>query len=380
MVRVLHFVSKMDRAGQETFIMNVMRHIDRKKVGFCFLCSEAGRGDYDDEIMALGGAIYYLPKRNDAGRLSKIRGQIVDLAKWLKDNRDKFDIVHLHTYHNLDVFIHLAACKRAGVENIVIHSHNTCGPHVFVHKVIGMVCRSFYKFKKLACSKVAGEWLFGKRAVRKGEVTVIYNGIDLADFKYSRECAEEIREKLGLTGKIVLGHIGRFSEQKNHEFLMDIFAEYVKAHDDAVLLLIGRGELEDRIRAKAELLGVQSKVRFLGVRDDVKELLQAMDVFVFPSLYEGLSVVLVEVQASSLPVVTNENIAEETIISDGIRLLPIKDVKAWCDCIDDLRKTDRAQIRLTKEKEFDINSVAEKMQQIYAELALAENGDMAKNG
>ena len=130
MVRVLHFVSKMDRAGQETFIMNVMRHIDRKKVGFCFLCSEAGRGDYDDEIMALGGAIYYLPKRNDAGRLSKIRGQIVDLAKWLKDNRDKFDIVHLHTYHNLDVFIHLAACKRAGVENICAQdaSHITRRP------------------------------------------------------------------------------------------------------------------------------------------------------------------------------------------------------------------------------------------------------------
>ena len=364
MIKVLHFVSKMDRAGQETFIMNVFKNIDRSRIQFNFLCSLPDKGDYDDEIKSLGGHIYILPTSNENGKFSKYISEIAVIKNWLENNRDKYDVVHLHTYHALDVWVHLEACRRANVSKVIIHSHNTNAPHPQLHKLMRWICNR-YSFTRFACSPEAGIWMYGKRAVDSGKVTVVYNGIDVSEFKYSEETARLYKEELGVAGRTVLGHIGRFNYQKNHEFLLEVFDEYLKKDPGAVLLLIGKGELEDVIKEKAESLKITESVRFLGTRDDIPNLLNAMDCFVFPSHFEGLSVVLVEAQCNGLSIVANNNTASEAIISDGLYLLPLESKQEWAEKILQIagKRTDnivadkfdiKKTVRLLTEKYFSI--------------------------
>ena len=366
MVKVLHFVSKMDRAGQETFLMNALRNIDREKVEFSFLCTVHVPGDYDNEIMQLGGKLYYLPKPKQKNGIKRVPEYIDILVKWLQENENKFDIVHLHTYHNLDVFVHLEACRRAGIKNIIIHSHNTSGPHKITHKALGLICRHFYKFERFACSDEAGVWLFGKKAVKQGKVKMIPNGIDFAKYTYDPEKSEAKKRELGIAGKIVLGHIGRFSAQKNHKFLIEVFYEYQKINSNSVLLLVGRGELEEQIKKQVHDLGLDERVKFLGVREDVPELLQAMDVFVFPSLYEGLGIVLIEAQVAKVPTLINQDIPDEATVSNGVKGLPINDSKVWVHSIVQLTKMNRHDIILyDRAMAFDITNVVLRLREYY---------------
>ena len=365
MVRVLHFVSKMDRAGQETFLMNVYRNVNRDNIKFVFLCTSPQKGDYDDEIRQLGGEIYILPEVKKTGKFSKYFAKIKVLSKWLKENKDKFDIVHLHTYHAMDVWVHLEACRRAKVEKRIVHSHNTQGLQITLHKIMRQVCK-FYDFKKFACSRAAGEWLFGKRAVKKGDVTVVYNGIDFAKYQYDSAVAKEYRQKLGVDDKIVLGHIGRFNYQKNHEFLIDVFSAFKKKYDDAVLLLVGRGELENKIKEKVNSLGLTDSVKFLGIRDDIPQLLNAMDVFVFPSLFEGLGIVLIEAEMCRLPIVTSDKVPEEVVINDAISLQGLGDENQWFFEIERMMQKDRKKIDFyASMNNFDVASVARSIEKDY---------------
>lgn len=365
MIKVLHFVSKMDRAGQETFIMNVFRNIDRNKFQFNFLCTSPDKGDYDDEIKSMGGEIYILPPNSKDGKISKYLSEIDTISEWLKNNRDKYDVVHLHTYHALDVWVHLEACRRADVSRVIIHSHNTMAPHPGLHKLMRRVCQR-YRFTKFACSREAGIWMYGKKAVDSGEVTVVYNGIDVSEFKYNEETAKRYKEEMGLTGRTVLGHIGRFNYQKNHEFLIDIFHEYLKKDPNAVLLLIGKGELEEAIRKKVDSLGINESVRFMGTRGDIPNLLNAMDCFVFPSHFEGLSVVLVEAQCNGLSIVANKNTAPDAVISDGLYLLPLGSKEEWAEKIAEVAGKRTENILSDK---FDIKKTVQLLTEKYLSMA-----------
>lgn len=306
MYKVLHFVSNMNRGGQETLIMNLYRNINRDKIQFSFLCVSTEKGDYDEEILSMGGIIYHLPEQVSAlffplNYLHSIRV----LAKWLSNNKHLFNVVHLHTYHACDVLVHLEACRQAGIDKVVVHSHNTQGPHRILH----YICRKIsglYNYKKFACGKNAGVWLFGSKPVKNGEVKIINNGINTATFKYNDTIAQKYREELGLKQKTVIGHVGRFEPQKNHELLIDIFEEYSKLDQSSVLLLVGRGSLEESIKCLVHTKGLDNKIIFLGIRDDVPALLSLMDYFVFPSLYEGLSVAAIEVQCNGLPMLTSD--------------------------------------------------------------------------
>ena len=360
MITILHCVSVMNRAGQETFLMNVFRNIDREKFTFNFLCTRNEKGDYDDEIYALGGKIFYLERSKKKGRISSYLENRKYLIKWLKAHRGEYDIVHLHTYHNMDVYKHLSAAKRAKAK-IVIHSHNSSGPHAKLHKFLIPACNS-YRHTKLACSTEAGKWLYG----RKGKFTVINNGINLKNFAFDENVREEYREALSLDGYTVLGHIGRFNEQKNHRFLIDIFSEYNKLNPKSKLVLVGQGGLEDEIKAKTESMGLSENVLFLGVRDDVEKLLNAFDCFVFPSLYEGLSVVAVEVQANGLKAFFSNTVSPETVLNDNITLLPIEDSKVWADAIAsaDLKRADKLNV-----EKFDVSFTVKQLEEIYAEIA-----------
>lgn len=238
MIRVLHIVSCMNRAGQETFIMNVYRNIDRSKVQFSFLCYSHDKGDYDDEIYTLGGKIYYLPTINNTNPLSFMRNKCKALKEWYIANRNVFNTVHIHTYHSSDVLVNLEACRQANVRNVIIHSHNTCGPHIIYHKICRYLC-GFYKFKKFACGIEAAKWLYGSD-YEKGNVDIVYNGIDTANFKYDTESRQIIRNQLRIKDKLVVGHIGRFNHQKNHKKVIEIFKKFLESTPNAYLLLVTR--------------------------------------------------------------------------------------------------------------------------------------------
>lgn len=366
-IRVLHVVVRMDRAGLETFIMNVYRNIDRNMFEFNFLCASSLEGAYDDEIMQLGGKIYHMPMSDKRGILKKF-DRVNLIAQWLITHKNEIDIIHWHSGDAVESLLCLKACKKAGIKNIIIHSHNSKCDRMILNRI----CRVFagaYKYRKLACSEEAAEWRFGNRFVKKNEVEVIYNGIDLEAYKYDKQSSIDIKKALGIENKIVLGHIGRFSQQKNHEFLIDVFYEYHKTHSDAVLILIGKGELEKAIRSKVSRLGLDNDVKFFGVRDDIPKILQAMDVFVFPSLYEGLGIVLIEAQAASLPVVTNKAIPKIAIVSDLVRMLPIDNPSRWCREIDEALKMDRSNAVFNDGLDkFDIKAVAKRLQEIYVQM------------
>ena len=219
----------------------------------------------------------------------------------------------------------------------------------------------------VGCSKLACEWLFGKGCVERGEARVILNGIDSTLFVYNEKVRLEIRQELGIEDKFVIGHVGRFVNQKNHTFLLDIFAEICKRRNDAVLLLIGIGELMDSMKKKAANLGIADKVRFVGFRDDRNRFMQAMDSFLFPSLYEGLSVVLVEAQASGLPVFASDSTTSETKYSPYMKFLSLElSASEWANeilkvgCIERKDMTD-----IIKEAGFEIRTMINNYYNLY---------------
>lgn len=363
MIKILHCVSIMNRAGQETFLMNVFRNINRKEFMFNFLCTNEGKGDYDDEIYALGGKIFTLDAIQKRGKLRNFNYQVKKLAEWFSSHRNEFDIVHVHTYHNLDVLKHLRAAKKANVK-IVIHSHNSSGPHHLMHKLLRPICNR-YKHAMFACSKLAGEWLYGRRAVRSGKVTVINNGIDVQKFKFDEIVREEYRRKLGLDGFTVWGHIGRFNYQKNHEFLLSAFYEYKKENHKAKLLIIGQGELEDKIKNQIAELKLENDVSLLGVRDDIERIMNAFDCFVFPSLFEGLGIVLIETQANGLPIVVSKEVPDEVVCNENVVKLPIRDVMVWKNTIlsVDLKRTENIRVG-----DYNIQNTVQQLEKAYREM------------
>lgn len=371
MIRILHCVSKMDRAGQETFIMNVYRQIDREKFQFYFLCTNHSKGDFDDEIKELGGKIFYLPQNKIFSGVNRYLKQIEILAVWLADNKKDFDIVHLHTYHALDVFVHLEAARRAKIKNVVIHSHNTNGPHKVVHYIFRIV-NNMYKHRMLACSEEAGKWLHGNINMKKGRVGVAYNGIDVPSFKYNEDARNDYRRILNIQGKKVIGHIGRFNYQKNHDFIIEIMKSAIKINKDIVLLLIGKGERFEEIKQKVNNEKLDKNIIILGSRDDIPELLSTMDALLFPSLFEGLSVVLVEAQASGLQCLISDNILppEEDVVKNIFTKCSLKENSiVWAKKLLSIVEKNEQRIvanHIMEQSQFNILSTVNYLEDFYS--------------
>lgn len=367
MLRILHVVSCMNRAGEETFIMNIFRNIDRSQIQFCFLCSCHKAADYDEEIYSLGGKIYYLPETPKYFKPYNYYKESQVLSKWLIDNREKFNIVHVHTYHSLKVWSCVEACRLASVDKVIIHSHNTQAPHKYLHYFCRLMS-NIYNYKKFACGIAAAKWLFGKKAYNSGDVYIVNNGIDTEKFKYDIKIRDAYRKKLNIEDKFVIGHVGRFQEQKNHRLLIEIFEDYYKTNNDSILLLIGRGELEAEIRQKVKDKGIEKAVMFLNVRDDVPALLSAMDVFLFPSLYEGFSVCAIEVQCNGLPIVTSDIPSmREANITGNIQYCSLSsNIGLWSKCLENISQCDRIRgAAIVRNKNYDIRDVAIDVQKEY---------------
>lgn len=360
-VRVLQIIGLACGGGVESVVLNYYRNIDKDKVQFDFVVHKHPLKSFVDEAEKYGGRIYEV-----TAYTKNIFAFTYEIYKIIKNGH--YDIVHSNM-NSLSVFP-LFAAWLAGARVRILHNHSTDTKAEGFRTVIKRTLRPFAKMfanQYWACSKLAAEWMYGKQAVDSGKVTIINNAIDLNKFAFCQEKRNALRNELGLEGKFVVGHVGRFMKQKNHEFLIDIFAEVAKQKENAVLMLIGEGPLMVAIRKKANELHLEEKVLFLGVRNDVADLYNVMDVFVLPSFYEGLPVVGVEVQSNGLPFLCSDKVTRELLISDSIELLALNDgAEKWAEEILSVKRGPFAKtLKSMQESGFDIVNEARKLDKIY---------------
>ena len=359
-IRILIVNGKMICGGIEAFVMNIYRHIDTEKIQFDFLVHYRERFFYDDEIEARGGRIHRLSFRND----NNIFKYKKDLANFFKSHPE-YQIVWGHMEGLAGIY--LKAAKKAGVRTTIAHSHITSAERSLKGLVKRILRRGIPKYAdhRFACSTEAGRYLYGKR-----DFKLIPNAIDTKRFLFNRDVRDVIRAKHGWDDKQVIGHIGRFNEQKNHGYLIEIFAEYAKLRADAVLCLCGDGELMPNVKQRVQALGLTDRVTFTGNIPNANEYYQAFDAFVMPSLYEGLPVSGVEAQAAGLPCLFADTITREVgLLADRVAFLSIKqEPRAWAEALTKLnapaRTLDEAH---ALPADYDIHHLTEQLSQFLSE-------------
>lgn len=294
-VRVAHVIGKWLGGGVEAVVMNYYRNIDHNKIQFDFICDDDSTNIPYEEIEKLGGKVMLVPPYQKPFKYHKT------LKKILKEGNYK--IVHSHI-NTLSVFS-LFAAKCAGVPVRIAHNHSTTNKKEWKKNLLKQFLRPFVKVfatDYFACTEHAGRWAFGNKKFEKGKVFVLNNAIELGKFQYDVKLRREKRKEFKINDNtLVVGHAGRFVTQKNHNYIIDVFNEVHKKNSDSILMLVGQGPLMDEIKNKVKKLKLDDCVMFLGQRNDINELYQVFDIFLFPSLYEGLGMVLVEAQVSGLP-------------------------------------------------------------------------------
>ena len=368
-IRVLHENVIMDPGGIETLIMNIYRHIDRDVVQFDFMVHRPEQAFYEDEIQALGGRIYRTPRFNPLpGAYQSYKNGMEDILI----RHPEYRILHAHAELNLWP---LMVAKKLGIPTRIAHSHNA---RTKVNLKYFFLLYEQAKIKKYCtdmfmCSTPAGQWSFGEEAVAAGQVKFIKNGIEAERFAYSEAVRIRKRQELGLRDKFVVGHVGRFMDQKNHAFLVDVFSQIYKRNPNSVLMLVGDGRLMAQVKSKVHARGIDDAVLFLGNRSDVNELMQAMDVFVLPSLWEGLPLTGIEAQTAGLPVILADTITKEVQVTDNISWMSLDNtaqewanriLSAYCSL---KRKDGRQQVANAG---FDIRTTAQWLQEFYIKKSL----------
>lgn len=362
---VAQIMGKWVGGGVEAVIMNYYRNIDRSKVQFDFICDEDSTNIPYDEIKKLGGRVIICPPYQ---KIFEYERFLINLFK-----KNNYKIVHSNI-NALSVFP-LRAAKKAEVPIRIAHSHSTTNKKEWKKNLMKQALRPFskkYATDYFACSELAGRWLFGDKTFEQGKVTIINNAIDLDKFKYDEKIRKEKRKELNINDDaLVVGHIGRFVAQKNHTFLIDIFNELHKKEKNSILLLIGQGPLMDEIKQKVDSLGISDSVKFLGQRDDVNDLYQVFDMFLLPSLYEGLPVVGVEAQATGNLCIFSSSMTQETKILDTTIFVSLdRNAEEWLSIIlDSYRKFKKydTTVEITKNN-FNIKKETNKLENQYNEL------------
>lgn len=378
-IRILHVLGRLDRGGAETMVMNLYRQIDRSCIQFDFVLHTEEECAYSEEVRLLGGRIFSVPAFAAARALHYRHAWEALLA-----GHPEWKVLHSHIRSTASLYLPIA--RQQGIHTI-IHSHNTAsgsGLSAVVKTLLQYPLR-FQADELFACSLAAGEWLYGRKACGSSRFHLLKNAIDTGHFAYREEKRKRCREALGISREaLVIGHVGRFEEQKNHRFLLDIFAAFQQKIPDAVLLLIGEGGLEKAVKHKAEELGL-SGVHFLGVRTDVDELLCAMDVFLFPSLFEGLPVTLIEAQATGLPVIASDTITDEVKVTPLVQMCsPFESAEKWADAVGRIygehgpqSRTEESEnaVRAIGQAGYDITQTADWLERFYEAVWPTEKGE-----
>lgn len=363
MQRILHVIGRMDRAGAETLIMNLYRNIDRSKYQFDFMVFTKTKADYDDEIEQLGGHIYHMPAFNgiNYSYLAYLINKFFD--------EHSYSVVHGHIGSLAPMY--LAIAKKHGSYTIA-HSHSTNSSSFLYRTTFTMLAWSvrYVADYFFACSEEAGIDRFGVKVVNSNYFRVIKNGIDSDLYCYSAERHQEMKRKFSLSDKIVFGHVGRFALAKNHPFLIDVFNEIHKQIPKAVLVLAGRGPDEEKIKKQVSDLKLNESVHFLGIRDDVPDLMNLFDCFIFPSLSEGLGIVGIEAQTAGLPCFMSEGVPKEAVITNHAWRMSLDDgPKKWANtiCSKLAYYVRNDSINDVKKAGYDIKIIAEELQLFYSE-------------
>lgn len=366
MIRILQELSALDGGGVAKLLYDYYLHMDREKYHFDFLIYDFyDEGMYEEPLSEMGSTIYKLPVyKKDPKKCSRMRSDII--------KNGNYDVVHSHS--GIGSFRVLKDAAKYHVPMRIAHSHIAYEPFGIKTKlsnIIKKILIKHYSTDLLACGVDAGIFMWGFGAMKAGKVRIMKNAIDTDMFRFSEDKRMQVREALGIQdGTFAVGTVGRLSDQKNFPFLFSVYKEFLKNRPDSILLIAGRGLEEDSIRRFASDMDIMDKTRFLGIRDDIPDLLNAFDVFALPSKYEGLPVVLVEAQANGLPEFVSEKVTDEMDVTGIIRFLPIGkgDEGLWAQEMDSVSAglTGRgAYADIVRGSGYDINTAAKKLEKFY---------------
>lgn len=356
MIRILHIFHEMDNGGIEHFVMDYYRCLDRTQIQFDFLTSVDREGYFDKEIQDLGGRVFHAyPLKKNLVR------SFFDIAKIVRENQ--YSIVHRHTGSAFGYF-ELHAAKLGGAKHLILHAHNNQAGKVVLHQIFKTFFRT--KCQKFACSQLAGEYLFGKNA----DYTVINNAIDTGHYTFSKEKRSAIRTELGIGNQFVIGHVGRFEDQKNHKFLIEILKAMLKQKEDCVLVMVGAGKLMHDIKSDVEQLHLEKFVRFAGDQHDAAGFYSAFDAFVLPSKYEGFGITLLEAQANGLYCFTSADVVPQHVnVTGNVRFISLgKSSDIWAkEILKTSARTENTEMMI-KNAGFDIQQNTTNLMDFYLQL------------
>lgn len=368
-IRILQFTIAASKGGRTQYVLNNWKYIDKHRFQFDFVTFSKTL-DYEQELVEEGCNVYHIscyPEENKEKFVEEF-DQILEQG---------YDVIHIHTSYWKNTIVEERA-KYKGIKKIIIHSHNTgCGTSITKEQE-ERECKRHCEIRNdlhpematdfWACSIEAAEWLYGNQ-ISGDKIKIMKNAIDLKRFTYSCSKREAVRKKLGIENEIVIGHVGRFAYQKNHRFLIDVFEKIYKKNHKTRLYLVGRGELEEGIKQQVKQLGLSEVVLFMGWRADVNELLQAIDIFVLPSRFEGLPIVAVEAQASGCPCILSDTITKEVLITKNVKHIPLdkviwqKEIESYIEGFE-RKKTDQEIIQAG----FDINMQIHEIEKEYSSV------------
>lgn len=365
-VRVLHVVTHLNRNGLESRIMDIYRNIDRDKVQFDFLLHRPDDGHYGEEAKSLGANLYHMVSITPKHFFRYLR----DLDRFFKEHKE-IDIVHAHL-NTLSTWVLLMA-KKNGIKTRIAHSRNSAMEHNFraLPKGFSKLFINNYCTERFACSRMAGEWLFGKKEVDKPTFHVIRNAFQVDKFIWNEDVRLKLRKELGLSDdELAFVDVSRFSDQKNHIYLLQIFEEILKIHPKSKLFLVGGGENQLKIENFISQNNLNDSVILLGSRADVCDIYQASDLFLFPTKYEGFGTVVIEAQMTNLPIIAGDTIPHETKLCDCVKFMSIKENPiVWAkEAVKMAKDTKRKNnISLLQESGYDITEQYHWMENFYIE-------------
>lgn len=367
-VRVLHMINSLHFGGSQAFIMSVYRNIDRTRLQFDFVVTPEEEKDLYEEVRKMGGRIFVCPKYTFINHFTYL--------KWWEHfftEHPEYKIIHGHVRSTSAIYLSIA--KKHGLTTIA-HSHSTSNGKGLLGlvKTIMQHPTRYIADYLFACSDLAGKWMYGEKATKQDNYQMIPNGIDIHRFTYSEAKRKIVRQSLGiLEDEFVIGHIGRFTKPKNHIFLLQTFSAYLKKHPHSRLLLVGDGKLLQPMKKACGQMNIMNHVIFTGARSNTEDYYQVMDVFAFPSLWEGLPVSVVEAQASGLPCLISDNITRNVQLTSLPKYLPVTDMTAWLTAFEiesQKKRTGCSEENQRKLRAFDAKEVARKLSAFYSRIAI----------
>lgn len=363
------------KAGLSLIAWNWYKRMDHNKLQIdfmsCFLPSE----EYINCILYHGGRFYHINGRN---KVQRLLNKALESRKLVKANC--YHCIHIHASYSLEAFIYYLSVKNY-CSNILIHSHSTeidrttLNPTFFfyIKSLLNKFSKLFLGSKqisRLACSELAAKWMFPHKVILNRDFSIIKNGINISQFAFSQKIRDKVRTELNFKNKFIIGHIGRFTFQKNHSFLLNVFYEVYKKNQNTILLLVGNGELETKVKTYTQNLGLEDAVYFYGSSSNAYELYQAMDCFVLPSHFEGLGIVAIEAQAAGLRTLCADTVPKEAQITDLLEYMSLSaPAKKWAEKILSYnnfyeRKDMSAELR---QAGYDINDSSAELEDLYLE-------------